>query len=123
MLVIVVTIFGLCWLPLHVFTLVIDFRPEVLEYDTQEDEKLLLGIYLGVHWLAMSNSFANPIIYSFTNDNFRVGLSTNDLIMTLNVCDETITLFLLPFLFIKHQVFIIHVSGFLQIFLGDLSIM
>ncbi|CAC5413903.1 unnamed protein product [Mytilus coruscus] len=76
MLVIVVTIFGLCWLPLHVFTLVIDFQPEVLDYDTEADEKLLLGIYLGVHWLAMSNSFANPIIYSFTNDNFRADLFT-----------------------------------------------
>ncbi|VDH92085.1 Hypothetical predicted protein [Mytilus galloprovincialis] len=76
MLVIVVTIFGLCWLPLHVFTLVIDFHPEVLDYDTEADEKLLLGIYLGVHWLAMSNSFANPIIYSFTNDNFRADLFT-----------------------------------------------
>ena len=74
MLVIVVTIFGLCWLPLHVFTLVVDFQPEVLEYDTQAEERLLLGIYLGVHWLAMSNSFANPMIYSFTNDNFRVSM-------------------------------------------------
>lgn len=73
MLVIVVTMFGLCWLPLHVFTLVIDFQPEVLNYEKESaDEKLMLGIYLGVHWLAMSNSFANPIIYSFTNDNFRV---------------------------------------------------
>lgn len=68
MLVIVVTMFGVCWLPLHTFMLVRDFHP------SPHHDKLELGIYLGVHWLAMSNSFANPIIYSFTNDSFRVGL-------------------------------------------------
>lgn len=67
-LVIVVTIFVLCWLPLHVFFLILDFHPT---------SQSILGpkvtsIYLGVHWLAMSNSFANPIIYGFTNESFRV---------------------------------------------------
>ncbi|XP_062607908.1 substance-K receptor-like [Saccostrea cucullata] len=70
MLVIVVTIFGVCWLPLHVFTLVRDFHPSTYH------DRLELGLYLGVHWLAMSNSFANPIIYSFTNDSFRADLLT-----------------------------------------------
>lgn len=69
-LVIVVTIFVLCWLPLHVFFLILDFHPT---------SQTILGpkvtsIYLGVHWLAMSNSFANPIIYGFTNESFRVDL-------------------------------------------------
>lgn len=72
MLVIVVTMFGLCWLPLHIFTIVIDFYPSVLNYTSPDEEKLLLGLYLGAHWLAMSNSFTNPIIYGFTNDSFRV---------------------------------------------------
>nr|XP_022319138.1 tachykinin-like peptides receptor 86C isoform X2 [Crassostrea virginica] len=70
MLVIVVTIFGVCWLPLHAFMLIRDFHP------SPQNGKLELGLYLGVHWLAMSNSFANPIIYSFTNDSFRADLLT-----------------------------------------------
>lgn len=37
-------------------------------------DKLELGIYFGVYWLVMFNSFVNLIIYSFINDSFRVGL-------------------------------------------------
>ncbi|CAI9718602.1 substance-K receptor-like [Octopus vulgaris] len=69
-LVIVVTIFVLCWLPLHVFFLVLDFQPALANMSNQT----LTSIYLGVHWLAMSNSFANPIIYGFTNESFRADL-------------------------------------------------
>ncbi|XP_033749624.1 QRFP-like peptide receptor [Pecten maximus] len=76
MLVIVVAMFGLCWLPLHIFIIVTDFYPEVLNYTSAEEEKTVLGIYLGSHWLAMSNSFANPIIYGFTNESFRADLLT-----------------------------------------------
>ncbi|KAH3869932.1 prolactin-releasing peptide receptor-like [Dreissena polymorpha] len=70
MLVIVVAMFGLCWLPLHVFTLIYDFVPVELSYNT------LTAIFIGCHWLAMSNSFANPIIYGFTNESFRADLVT-----------------------------------------------
>lgn len=72
MLVIVVAVFGLCWLPIHVFTLILDFKPEILHYETMDDAMALMTFYLSVHWLAMSNSFANPLIYGFTNANFRV---------------------------------------------------
>lgn len=72
MLVTVVAMFGLCWLPIHVFTMATDFFPEILNYSSPQEEKLFIGIFLSAHWLAMSNSFANPIIYGFTNDNFRV---------------------------------------------------
>ncbi|XP_052068701.1 neuropeptide Y receptor type 5-like [Mytilus californianus] len=76
MLVIVVAVFGLCWLPIHVFTMILDFKPEILHYETMEDAMTLMTIYLCVHWLAMSNSFANPLIYGFTNANFRADLAT-----------------------------------------------
>lgn len=68
MLVIVVVMFGICWLPLHLFNLMGDFT-EVFK-DVPHQQKLAL--FLGAHWLAMSNSFANPIIYGFTNETFRV---------------------------------------------------
>lgn len=72
MLVIVVAVFGLCWLPIHAFNLVLDYYPEVINYETEHDARVMLAIFLSVHWLAMSNSFANPIIYGFTNESFRV---------------------------------------------------
>ncbi|KAK3107074.1 hypothetical protein FSP39_006319 [Pinctada imbricata] len=73
MLLMVVVMFGLCWLPLHVFNVIINFRPELAD-DKHHDrgDNSLLAVYLTTHWLAMSNSFANPVIYSFTNDSFRV---------------------------------------------------
>ncbi|XP_011424174.3 RYamide receptor [Magallana gigas] len=70
MLVIVVVMFGICWLPLHLFNLMGDFT-EVFK-DVPHQQKLAL--FLGAHWLAMSNSFANPIIYGFTNETFRADL-------------------------------------------------
>ncbi|XP_041363794.1 prolactin-releasing peptide receptor-like [Gigantopelta aegis] len=76
MLVIVVVMFGLCWLPLHTFFLVIDFNPELVMYQTEAQERLFTGIYCFAHWLAMSNSFSNPIVYGFTNDSFRAELAT-----------------------------------------------
>ncbi|KAK2159112.1 hypothetical protein LSH36_158g01007 [Paralvinella palmiformis] len=69
MLAIVVLLFGVCWLPLHVFILIIDFNPHLLA--TPGGERFFLILYYCVHWLAMSNSFANPIIYGFLNDSFR----------------------------------------------------
>jgi len=75
MLVTVVVMFGLCWLPIHAFTLVMDYNPQLLEYNTVDDYKFFMGLYLAAHWLAMSNSFANPIIYGFTNEMFRVRIT------------------------------------------------
>ena len=72
MLCVVVLLFGICWLPLHAFFLVLDFVPAITASMTPSKEKLLNGLYYTAHWLAMSNSFVNPIIYSFLNDSFRV---------------------------------------------------
>lgn len=62
-------LFTLCWMPLHIFFLIMDYT-KLFDSVTQRD---LTIIYLCVNWLAMSNSFQNPIIYGFLNDNFRVG--------------------------------------------------
>ncbi|KAL4239857.1 hypothetical protein ACF0H5_000657 [Mactra antiquata] len=73
MLIIVVAMFGICWLPIHLFALLYDFKPEVFG---QFSHSTLTSIYIAVHWLAMSNSFANPLIYGFTNESFRADLIT-----------------------------------------------
>ena len=84
MLVTLVVVFALCWLPLHLFTLILDLAPHLLDkIKTQGDERLFLGIYYFCHWLAMANSFANPIIYCFLNDSFRVGVQEKQLIQVL----------------------------------------
>ncbi|GFO38347.1 FMRFamide receptor 1 [Plakobranchus ocellatus] len=72
MLVLVVIMFGACWLPLHTFFLVLDFKPELIRADTHLSTVVFYIAFL----LAMSNSCANPIIYGFTNDSFRIDLAT-----------------------------------------------
>ncbi|XP_021357145.1 prolactin-releasing peptide receptor-like [Mizuhopecten yessoensis] len=76
MLILVVLMFGICWLPLHVFIMVVNFNPEILRYKSADEEHFYLGMYLAIHWLAMSNSFANPFIYGFFNESFRADLIT-----------------------------------------------
>ena len=72
MLVVVVSLFAICWLPLHAFILLIDFRPDITEYETISEKHFFVVVYSAVHWLAMSNSCVNPIIYGFLHDSFRV---------------------------------------------------
>ncbi|XP_070544934.1 substance-P receptor-like [Ptychodera flava] len=69
MLVVIVVMFALCWLPLHVFKLVGLYNPHL--YDSDESQDRMRIINACVLWLAMSNSFVNPIIYGIYNDNFK----------------------------------------------------
>ena len=72
MLMVVVTLFALCWLPLHVFNIILDFVPQLRNEDAPEASSIVVAVYTTAHWLAMSNSFVNPIVYGFLNDSFRV---------------------------------------------------
>lgn len=76
MLVLVVVIFGLCWLPIHGLNMARDSNPEIMNFQSASEYYTFLGLFLAAHWLAMSNSFANPIIYGFTNESFRVSIYT-----------------------------------------------
>ena len=67
MLVTVVVLFALCWLPLHIFFFVLNFT-------AKEHHPNLTLPYFICHWIAMSNSFVNPIVYVLLNDSFRVSI-------------------------------------------------
>ncbi|KAF9809001.1 hypothetical protein SFRURICE_012108 [Spodoptera frugiperda] len=67
MMIVVVVIFAVCWLPFHVYFLVTSYYPDVVNYPHIQE------IYLGIYWLAMSNSMYNPIIYCWMNSKFRRG--------------------------------------------------
>ena len=68
MLLCVVALFGLCWLPLHIFFVVVEF----CQTPSAEQERRLVLAHLVVVWLAMANSCVNPIIYGFLNESFQV---------------------------------------------------
>ncbi|XP_077977640.1 RYamide receptor-like [Glandiceps talaboti] len=72
MLVVIVVMFALCWLPLHVFKLITLYFPHLsdnVESSIESQDRMRI-IQACVLWLALSNSFVNPIIYGFLNDGF-----------------------------------------------------
>ncbi|XP_014211867.1 tachykinin-like peptides receptor 99D [Copidosoma floridanum] len=69
MMIVVVLIFTVCWLPFHAYFIVTSILPEVT------DKAYIQEVYLGIYWLAMSNSMYNPIIYCWMNSRFRQGFA------------------------------------------------
>ena len=67
MMITVVIIYALCWLPLHLITLVGDNHPQIY------DHSFINVIWICCHWLAMSNCCYNPLVYIWMNSKFRNG--------------------------------------------------
>ena len=72
MLVAVVIVFSVCWLPIKIFMLLLVYWPNMIEFTDNISYYSYIGGFFFCHWLAMANSFANPIIYSFMSKSFRV---------------------------------------------------
>ncbi|XP_018028127.1 tachykinin-like peptides receptor 99D [Hyalella azteca] len=70
MLIVVVVMFGVCWLPYQLYFIISHFFPYINGYEHMQT------IYLLIYWLAMSNSMYNPIIYCWLNENFRNGFKS-----------------------------------------------
>ncbi|KAL7637708.1 UNVERIFIED_CONTAM: hypothetical protein RMT77_011317 [Armadillidium vulgare] len=67
MMIAVVVMFGVCWLPYHLYFILYTQFPEINKY------KYIQEIFLLIFWLAMSNSMYNPMIYCWLNSRFRNG--------------------------------------------------
>lgn len=65
----VVIIYGVCWLPLHTITLVGEYHPSIYTF------QYIQPIWIMCHWLAMSNSCYNPIVYCWMNVRFRAAFA------------------------------------------------
>ena len=85
MMVTVVIIFGVCWLPYHLYFIYYNIDPSINYWEyiqVSGTSQLFVYIYsswciqdfyLAIYWLAMSNSMINPIIYCVMNNRFRQG--------------------------------------------------
>ncbi|XP_059147321.1 tachykinin-like peptides receptor 99D [Physella acuta] len=67
MMIAVVVIFGVCWLPTHVYFILTSVNKTVMHWEYVHQ------VYLFIYWLAMSNSMYNPIVYCMMNARFRQG--------------------------------------------------
>ncbi|XP_019357749.1 PREDICTED: prolactin-releasing peptide receptor-like [Gavialis gangeticus] len=70
LLVMVVVVFGVCWLPLHTFNLIRDININAI------DAYYFSLVQLLCHWFAMSSACYNPFIYAWLHDSFREELKT-----------------------------------------------
>ncbi|XP_054157279.1 substance-K receptor-like [Oppia nitens] len=66
MLVLVLIVFAICWLPLNMYHILMDFWPQLFSHN--------FIVFIAVHWLAMSSVCYNPFIYSVRNFYFRQGV-------------------------------------------------
>ena len=64
----VVVVFGVCWLPYHVYFLCTYQWPQLVS------AKATQHIYLAIYWLAMSNSMLNPIILILMNRRYELNI-------------------------------------------------
>ena len=65
MVAIVVFLFGLCWFPIHLVALWIQFDPHFPKTDEMHYFKLF------GHTLSYANSCVNPFVYAFLNEGFK----------------------------------------------------
>lgn len=68
----VVILFIFCWLPIRLLWLIYSFWPESLKIESKFHYYTFVITYFVSHWLAMANSFVNPLIYCFMSQGFRV---------------------------------------------------
>ncbi|XP_043801555.1 RYamide receptor-like isoform X2 [Apis laboriosa] len=70
MMVTVVIVFTVCWLPFNILNLIMDNN------ETLGSWTWFPFVWMILHWLAMSHSCYNPVIYCWMNARFRAGFIT-----------------------------------------------
>ncbi|XP_076315542.1 QRFP-like peptide receptor isoform X1 [Tachypleus tridentatus] len=74
MLAVVVLLFAVCWLPIHIFNMLIYFKENFTVVSSQGEYFAFVASFFCCHWFSMANSFVNPIIYCFMSENFKADL-------------------------------------------------
>lgn len=63
-------VFAVSWLPLTVFTLIVEFQPSLIQ-----SSRWMYLSFCVCHILAMSSAGTNPLLYGYLNTNFRRDLT------------------------------------------------
>jgi len=64
MMILIVVIFAVCWLPQHVYFVVVSV------YSNLTHHQSIQHVYIVIYWFAMSNAMYNPIIYCWMNARY-----------------------------------------------------
>ncbi|XP_074083467.1 pyroglutamylated RF-amide peptide receptor [Macrotis lagotis] len=67
MMVMVVSLFTVCWAPFHVIHMMMEYS----DFEKEYDDVTIKMIFAVVQIIGFSNSICNPIIYAFMNENFK----------------------------------------------------
>ncbi|KAJ8683833.1 hypothetical protein QAD02_019625 [Eretmocerus hayati] len=65
MLIAMVVVFAVCWMPLNLCNIVIDFNTEI------ENWRYYKAFFFIAHLIAMSSTCYNPFLYAWLNENFK----------------------------------------------------
>ena len=68
----IVLLFVLCWLPIHTFSLLVWFYPNILNLKLKVEYFTYVGAFFACHWISQFHSLVNPIVYCFMSESFRV---------------------------------------------------
>ncbi len=72
MLLILVSVFLICWLPIQLFDLTIWCFQELRYPKSNTHYYVYFGLYFSCHILSQFHTFMNPIINIFMSSNFKV---------------------------------------------------
>ncbi|CAG2103243.1 unnamed protein product, partial [Medioppia subpectinata] len=73
MLITIVILFAVCWLPIHIFNIIVWFFPPNINKSKTLYMTYVFSYFFS-HFLSMSHSFINPFVYGFMSENFKLSL-------------------------------------------------
>jgi len=74
----VVTLYAVCWLPVHVVQITGEINPDIYKLNN------FRLVWNFIQWLGQSHACCNPVIYFWMNKKFRIGFVR---ILKLMVCN------------------------------------